>query len=157
MIGSALTTVMKATDHVREAFRADLIWAAAYVTLILMLAPTLGLIGIGLASLAACLAQLAYAIRKTTLAVTGRLTAGLILRMVLGIVIVMLPLGVVLAIGSHRGSEGSFLVVRIVLFVAGAIFYVRIHRALRLFSSREREQIVAFLRARRMSALAGLL
>jgi O-antigen/teichoic acid export membrane protein len=61
-----LTAVMKALDGVRAALYCDLAWACVYLTLLLVLAGPLGVVGAGVAQLAACTVQLAMAVRLAT-------------------------------------------------------------------------------------------
>jgi O-antigen/teichoic acid export membrane protein len=141
-----LTTAMKATDRVRGAFRADLAWAGAYVVLAVVLGATLGLIGIGLANLFACLLQLAVAIRLSDLQGGGRMVVVLFRKIVVALAIAQLPL--VAASLFLREPGALFLGLRVVLFAGGCLAYAFMLKALHVLDDRERKAIATALRAR---------
>jgi O-antigen/teichoic acid export membrane protein len=151
-----LTTVMRATDQVREALRTDLVWALVYIGFILFLGPLLGLIGIGLATLAACLAQLAFAVKTSELSVSRRFVGGLLLKPLASISAGLVPL---LLVWALLGSQSTWLFfsVKVVLFVLGCGIYLAMARRLRMFGHDEREKLLGFLEARGLGGLIRLL
>jgi O-antigen/teichoic acid export membrane protein len=62
-----LTAIMKSLDGVRAALSCDLVWAGIYIGSMLVLAGRFGVVGAGIAQLAACTVQLVVAMRLATL------------------------------------------------------------------------------------------
>lgn len=150
-----VTTVMKAIDQVRGALWCDLAWALCYVTLILALGPPLGLIGVGVAQLAACAVQLFLALRLSKLAVGGdqlwRFSAKLALAAVVAF-------GPALAYGIIAGAElsAASLGLKAALFAGGAVGFRRLIGAAAVFGADERQALNAMFRARGLQALGRL-
>jgi O-antigen/teichoic acid export membrane protein len=151
-----LTTVMKATDQVREALRVDLAWAVVYVALIVLLGPVLGLLGIGLATLAACIVQLTLAVRLSRLSIGIRFVSSVVVRILIGVSLAMVPLIVVTAL-IGKSSDGLFLVLRVLLFVIGCAVYPRLLKTLQVFDAQEKERLSMVLRIRGLNGLARIL
>jgi O-antigen/teichoic acid export membrane protein len=151
-----LTTVMKATDQVGGALRVDLAWALVYVALIAVLGPVFELNGIGFASLAACIVQLALAVRLSTLSIGIRFVSSVVIRMLIGVSLAMVPLIVVTAL-IDTSSGGLFLVLRVVLFAIGCAVYPRLLKTLRVFDVQEKERLSTVLQVRGLNGLARIL
>jgi O-antigen/teichoic acid export membrane protein len=148
-----LTTVMKATDRVGSALRVDLAWAVAYVALVLVLGATMGLIGIGLANLAACLLQLSVAVRLCGLDGGGRLIGGVFWKSLAAAILGVTPL--ILA-SLLLGSGPLALSLRILLFAGGCAVYALMLKTFRLLEDREKRSLISALQSRGFGGLARL-
>jgi O-antigen/teichoic acid export membrane protein len=151
-ITAPLTTVMKARDRVHAAAACDLGWALVYLGGVLALGRALGVIGAGLAQLAACGVQLALAATLGDVTVDAER--------------VWKPLGKALtaaALGfAPAALAGAWLpadelvrsVARVALALAGVWAYPRLLRALSYLSAEEGAQLDAALARAPLGALA---
>jgi O-antigen/teichoic acid export membrane protein len=137
-ITAPITTVMKGLDQIREALLSDLAWAAGYVTLLIVLGRRFGLIGVGLAQIAACLLQLLVASRLSRMAFPGGFVFGLFGKLAAGGVTAFMP---VLAVGILLGGLEMHLLLplKILLVAAGCLVYPRFLASLGVFSAEEKE------------------
>lgn len=147
-----LTTVMKATDRVGGALRVDLAWAAAYITLVLLLGNAMGLTGIGLANVVACLLQLSLAVRLSGPGTDGRFVGRLLGKAIVGVLASQLPL-ILTSAFLHVDPPLLFFVLRVVLFGGGCAVYVVMLKVFRVFEDHERRSISTILQARGLGGL----
>ena len=122
----------------------DLLWAAAYVVLIFVLAPAVGLVGIGFAQLIACLAQLLLAISISKLPIDVRHLWRFALRFVFVATVSFAP--AVLA-GELLGQS---LIAKIVIFMMGLLVFRWLIRRVGVYDRSERDALVALLEDRRL-------
>ncbi len=146
-----ITSVMKAIDQVREALYCDLLWAAAYVVLIFVLAPAVGLVGIGFAQLIACLAQLLLAISISKLPIDVRHLWRFALRFVFVATVSFAP--AVLA-GELLGQS---LIAKIVIFMMGLLVFRWLIRRVGVYNRSERDALVALLEDRRLGFVGKMI
>jgi O-antigen/teichoic acid export membrane protein len=150
-----ITSVMKALDQIREALLCDLAWAVAYVVLIVALAPPLGLVGVGLAHLCACVAQLLLAVRISKLPLASRYVFGLGARLFAAGLVSFVP--VLLIDAVIETSSIWFSGLEVLLFVSGALVFRRMLRALNVFDPNERSTLADLLEARRLGIIGRLI
>lgn len=147
-----VTTVMKAIDQVRGALWCDLVWALCYVALIVLLAPRLGLVGVGIAQIVACASQLFVALKLSKLPIgagdVGRLSA----RLALAAGAAFLP---AVAYGLFAGTSRFWATfgIKAVLFAGGAVAFRALLRAWIVFDGDERSVLRTMLEDRRLRAL----
>jgi O-antigen/teichoic acid export membrane protein len=150
-----ITTVMKAVDQVRGALWCDLAWAACYVALILTLGPPLGLIGVGVAQLAACAIQLVFAMRLSRMPIGGIRLWRLAAKLVLIGGIAFAPAVVCEMIVDSTAL--TMLGVKMVLFAAGVVAFRYLVIAVKVFGDHERRSLDAMLESRRLQAVGRLI
>jgi len=141
-----LTAAMKALDGVRAALYCDLVWAATYVGLMLVLAPRLGLEGAGVAQLAACVVQLALAARLTRLRPGARDALAAFARSLLAAAVALAPAA--LAVLLHAP-----LAVRIGLGGVAPFAFVRVARSVHVLGAAERERLREVVARRRAGSV----
>ncbi len=146
-----ITSVMKAIDQVKEALYCDLVWAASYIVLMLALAPAIGLIGIGLAQLIACLAQLLLAVTISRLPIDNRHLWRFLSRFVLVTAVSFSP---ALVAGELLGLP---LVAKTAAFVVGLLVFRWILRRVGVYDKSERDALVALLEDRRMGIIGKVI
>ncbi|UCH83431.1 MAG: lipopolysaccharide biosynthesis protein [Candidatus Latescibacterota bacterium] len=148
-----LTTVMKARDQAREALVCDLSWAFVYVLLIVWLSPKIGLIGVGLAQVLACMAQLLLALRLSNLPVKLRSVGLLASRLAVAVIAFVPPVlfGIFFDGGSSVSVGG-----KIVFFLVGCIVYRLLLDKLRVFDIDERSMLKDLLERRRLGFVSRL-
>jgi O-antigen/teichoic acid export membrane protein len=155
-VTAPLTTVMKALDQIRGALITDVAWASTYLTLMVVLAPRFGLVGVGLAQLCACVLQLLVTLRISTLAIDLGFTAGLILRLCTAGAAAFLP--VLLATTLARGALGGLIVpAKIVLFAGGMVVFRGLIRRMNIFTREERETLYGIFESRGIRVVRGVL
>lgn len=132
-----LTTVMKARDQVGGALMCDLVWVLTYVTLMVALVPSLGVIGAGWANLGACSTQLALALSISRLRIGGGFVATLAGRLLVAGVVAFGPVLVVMRFGG--------LPLRLALFVCGSLAFAWLLRRLGFWRADEREALVMMM------------
>ncbi len=133
-----LTAVMKSLDGVRAALACDLVWACAYLTLLVALAKPLGVAGAGVATLVACVLQLLTAARLAS--VKPRFADALA---ALAKSLVCAALAFAPALAAQR-LGASRLVVWPLALVA-LVIYVRAARGARVLAADERARVVQAL------------
>lgn len=155
-VTAPLTAVMKALDQVRGALFSDISWAATYVALMIVLAPSLGLVGVGFAQLCACVLQLLVALRLSSLAIGLRFVTGLILRLLFAGAVAFLPVwltGMVVP-----GVPGVYVVlVKIVFFAAGLYIFRGLIRKMSVFTAEERDTLCSMFESRGIRFVRGVL
>ncbi len=130
-----LTAVMKSLDGVRAALACDLVWACAYLSLLLLLARPLGVAGAGVATLVACVLQLAVAARLASIKPKfGDAVASLVKSLVCAAA-AFAPVILAQRLGAPR-------VVAWALALVAAWIYVRVARRVRLVAADERARLV---------------
>lgn len=133
-----LTAVMKSLDGVRAALVCDLVWACAYLSLLLLLAGPLGVAGAGVATLVACVLQLAVAARLASVKPHfGDALASLAKALVCAAA-AFAPVVIAQRLGAPRLLTWS-------LALVAAWIYVRVARRLRLVAADERARLVQAL------------
>jgi O-antigen/teichoic acid export membrane protein len=146
-----VTSVMKALDQARGALWCDLAWAVCYVALVLALTPPFGLVGVGIAQLAACAAQLVVALRISTLP----FGTGEVLR--LGAKLALCGASFLPAFASSAFLEGAGLWaaigVKAVLFAGGAVVFRRLTRGFGILDAEERRTLAGTLEGRRLGLI----
>jgi O-antigen/teichoic acid export membrane protein len=146
-----ITAVMKALNSVRAALACDLAWACVYIVLLVVLAGQLGVVGAGIAQLAACVVQLALAAKLAPVGPRLNEAVGAFAKALACAAVAFAP--VVLA---YRLSFPP--VVAWVLGAAAALIYVRVARRLGVFSAEERARVVQTLEGHGLArGLAGWL
>lgn len=147
-----VTTVMKAVDQVRGALWCDLAWAVCYVGLIFALAPPFGLVGVGIAQICACAAQLLLALRLSKLPIGVGEVWRLTRKLAAAGAIAFLP-----AVGWGLVREGppswTAIAVKAVLFAGGLVAFRALAGGSRVFDDGERKMLGAMLEGRRLRAV----
>ncbi|UCG52875.1 MAG: lipopolysaccharide biosynthesis protein [Candidatus Latescibacterota bacterium] len=150
-----LTTVMKARDQVRGALLCDLGWAVSYVSLILVLSPPFGLVGVGSAQLVACLAQLLLALKVSNLPIDARSVGLLVSKLIAAGAVAFMP-SVLFGIWVNGRDAGS-IGVKLVLFVAGCLVLRWILRVVGLFAADEALMLRQLFERRRIGCFVKLI
>ncbi len=155
-VTAPLTTVMKAMDQIRSALMTDIAWASTYLTLMVVLAPRFGLVGVGLAQLCACVLQLLVTLRLSPLAIDLGFTAALVLRLGTAGAAAFLP--VLLATTLAREALGGLIVpAKIVLFAGGMVVFRGLIRRMNVFTREERETLYSIFESRGIRFVRGVL
>lgn len=131
-----LTAVMKALDRVRDAFTCDLIYALAYVPLLIVLGRWFGLIGAAAAQVAACTLQLFVAARKSRVDVGLGEVARSVLKTVLCAIVAF-------AIPELVSGAGGGMALKIAAFVPGAVVFRWLIRVSQVVAREERDRLNA--------------
>jgi O-antigen/teichoic acid export membrane protein len=146
-----ITSVMKAVDQVRDALICDLAWAGAYIVLMLVLAPMIGIVGVGLAQLAACLAQLLLALFLSRLPINGRRLVSFALRLGALSAVSFAPSALA---GRTLGLPPA---ATVVFFMLGVFVFRWGLGRLGVYTAGEREALVALLEDRRLSSVGRII
>jgi O-antigen/teichoic acid export membrane protein len=148
-----VTSVMKARDQVRGALFTDLVWMVMYVGLMMVLGARYGLIGVGVANLCACAAQLVAALAISKLSIGYGSVVTIMVKLATAAVISYWPAAVVgaLAIG---GSGATHLGLKALLFLLGCFLFQKVLRSLKILSSEERTALKNILETKNAGFLA---
>jgi len=136
-----LTAVMKALDQVRRALYCDLVWAATYVTALLVLGHRFGLVGAGLAQGVACVLQLTLAGALTRMRLVP-LAVPALLRGALACAVAYAPAA---AAAWLPGPALLRVSVRVLLVAAGLWLFKRALSVLGILGADERERLARLL------------
>ena len=146
-----ITSVMKAIDQVREALLCDLAWAAAYIVLMFTLAPVVGIVGVGLAQLFACLAQLLLAISVSSLPIDKRQLLKFSFKIVTLSAVSFAPAWL-----AGR-TFGLPIWATVLVFLFGVLVFRWGFGRTGVYARREREALVALLDDRRLGIVGKLI
>jgi O-antigen/teichoic acid export membrane protein len=137
-----LTAVMKAVDQVRHALYCDLSWAITYVVLLLLLGGSYGLIGAGLAHLAASLVQVSMAVSLSRVGLKGRFFA-----VVFGKAAAcgLVAFGPVLLANAFFAGVPYGIAVKTALLLAALVVFRFMVRAVSVFTGEERGNLTEML------------
>jgi O-antigen/teichoic acid export membrane protein len=139
-----LTTVMKAGDRVRHAFLCDLVWACAYLALLVVLGRAFGLVGVGVAHVVASAGQLALAaVLSRDLVPPGFVSASGIKTLACGIAFAPVLTGNIW-LPVEPGSAAGLLA-RIGLLVVSVTLFRLLARVTRVLSQGERDALIDLL------------
>jgi O-antigen/teichoic acid export membrane protein len=147
-----VTSVMKALDQVRGALWCDLAWAVCYVGLVLALTPPFGLIGVGVAQLAACVVQLVVALKLSRIPIGMREVFRLASKLALCGGASFLPAFIAPVIVNGMGFAAA-IAVKAILFAGGALVFRRLTRALKILDGDERNTLTGMLESRRFGLI----
>jgi O-antigen/teichoic acid export membrane protein len=156
-VTAPLTTVMKALDQIRGAFYCDLVWALSYVTMLFVLGSAWGVVGVGVAHLGACLLQSSLAVRISKLELGRDFFLPMIGKLAVSAAGFLVSCMILHFAGSRFAFGGALTAAKVVLFIASAVFFVRLLRTAGFFSSLERDALLDILARRRLAPLARLL
>ncbi len=133
-----MTGVMKALDGVRRALACDLAWACVYVTLLLVLAAAFGVVGAGIAQLAACAVQLVLAMHLSPVRPRAREATAALAKSAGAAALAFLPAIVLRSVGAPPYAVWAMALV-------AALVYVQLSRRARTLESEERARLVQSL------------
>jgi O-antigen/teichoic acid export membrane protein len=143
-ITAPLTSVMKASDRVRGALYCDLLWAVAYVCLLIALSYRLGIIGAGLAQLFACVSQLLLATRLSRLPMRTAFALDLLLRLVVCAAVSFAPLFAVEIIFGWTWLDELSLV-KLALLVFAVPAFKKMLVVMKVVTAEERRTLLGML------------
>ncbi len=133
-----LTGVMKALEGVRRALVCDLAWACVYITLLVILASAFGVVGAGIAQLAACAAQLVLAMRLSPVRPRAGEVLAVLAKALASAALAFAPAVALRSIGAPRFMVWAMAIV-------AALVYVRVARRARTLAGDERARLVQSL------------
>ncbi len=149
-----LTSVMKALDQVRRALYCDVAWAVTYLFLLITLSATYGLVGAGIAQVAASLIQLTLAVALTPVRIGagyGRLLVTVVAKTALCAGVAFAPLTVA---GVLMSPSPVAFAVKIALLVLALFVYRTMARIVHVFDAVERDALIDLLRKRGFGGVA---
>ena len=133
-----MTGTMKALDGVRRALACDLAWASVYIVFLLVLASIFGVVGAGMAQLAACAVQLILAMRLSPVRPRVRETLLALAKSLLAAAIAFAPALALRAVGAPRFAVW-------IMALVAVLAYVRVSRRVRTLAQEERARLVQSL------------
>lgn len=133
-----LTTVMKAIDQVRGALYCDIAWAGVYLTLLFLFGARYGIMGVGIAHICACLAQLLLSLSISRLRLGAGFILGLGVRLVVSGAVACVPASLLRLVAGQAGASPAYIAAKIVLAMAGAVLFHLCVRWTRVFADGER-------------------
>lgn len=133
-----MTGIMKALDGVRRALACDLAWACVYIILLVMLAAAFGVVGAGIAQLAACAVQLTLAMRLSPVRPRAREAAAVVGKSLVSAGIAFAPALVLRSVGGPRYAVWAMALVAVLV-------YVRVARRARTLATDERARLLQSL------------
>jgi O-antigen/teichoic acid export membrane protein len=155
-ITAPVTTVMKALDQVRGALYCDLVWALVYLSLLFVLGMQFGIMGVGIAHVTACLAQLLLSLHISRLRVGYGFVLALAGKLSVCILAAFSPIIALVFFAGNAGATPVYYAGKIVLALVAVVLF---HQALRrtvLFGEAERNMLREMFEKRGLKFLGRL-
>lgn len=155
-ITAPVTTVMKALDQVRAALYCDLVWALVYVALLFLFGALYGIMGVGIANLCACLAQLLLSLSISKLHLGFGFVAGLTGKLCACAGIACVPVAALMLLAGTDGTTPAYYAGKGFLALAALMLFHLGVRRTRVFADDERAMLRELFERRGLAPLGRL-